>query len=155
LTKAEASQDSSIVTSVVSSKIKAVVDLTVTAGSTTVDFNFDDAVKLTNGITKPAVFTLQTKSNKAYFVTVQAADANFSGGESTDPLSVATLGVSIGASTTYTSLSDAPQAIIGASDSKINRGTNSYVVNYKMNPGFNAAPAEDYTTTLTYTITAP
>ncbi|HEY1006296.1 MAG TPA: hypothetical protein VGD92_03915 [Sphingobacteriaceae bacterium] len=141
------------VTSNVAAKIAAVTEISASGTKDDAVFNFTTAAELTDGITLPPVFTLTAKSNKPYYVTVAAAAANFSGGSVSDPLPVEKLLVKIDAGS-FVPLSASATTIIGAGTNAA-RGIKEYVIHYRMEPGFDAAPALDYTTTLTYTITAP
>ncbi len=141
------------VTSVVSAKIGAVTEI---SGSGTKDdavFEFTTAAELTGGLIKPNVFTLTAKSNKPYYVQISTEEPNFSGGSAEAPLSVDKLSVSIDGES-YVTLSTTPKKLIGV-EANASRGSADYQIYYQMIPGFTAAPAEDYVTTVIYTISAP
>ncbi|HEY0895097.1 MAG TPA: hypothetical protein VGE15_00965 [Sphingobacteriaceae bacterium] len=141
------------VTSAVAAKIGAVTELSASGTKDAGVFNFTTVAELTDGLTLSDVFTLTAKSNKPYYISVKAAAANFSGGTAEGPLSVGKLSVSTDG-TTFLPLTALDQKLIGSSTNEI-RGTKNYPIHYKMVPGFDVAPAQDYSTTLTYTITAP
>ena len=53
---------------------------------------------------------------------------------------------------TYVPLSTSPTSLIGTSAAKNARGTATIGVDYKVNPGYSYAPADDYGMVITYTI---
>lgn len=141
-------------TSLIGATIASIAEL---SGSSTKDdavFNFTTAAELTAGKELPNLFTLTAKANKAYYINVKAAAADFSGGVAGEALPVSVLEVKIDAGS-YVPLSAIDQSIIGTNLLKIAKGTNTYAVSYRMTPGDDAAPASNYSTTLTFTITAP
>lgn len=143
-------------TSVVTTKISSVAEISAVGGNKDgALFDFTSASQLTTGIVISNVFTLEAKANKDYYVNVKASAENFSGGDSEDPLPVDKLSISVDGGS-FKTLSATEQDIIGSSTGvKITRGTKQYIIGYKMVPGLDAAPAQNYTTTLTYTISAP
>ena len=52
----------------------------------------------------------------------------------------------------YSTLSTTPASLSGTSAAKNSRGTASIGVDYKVNPGYAYAPAQDYGMVITYTI---
>jgi hypothetical protein len=52
----------------------------------------------------------------------------------------------------YSTLSTTPASLSGTSAAENTRGTEVIGVNYKVNPGYTYAPAQDYGMVITYTI---
>ena len=148
--KAQAQIGTSAPTGTFTVKIAEVLDLAVTSGASNT-FDFNSIAKLDAGIETLGAVTLTYKSNKPWFVNVSAGSANFTGSSSTPmPASVVQYKLSSGGS--YTTLSTTPTTLSGTSAAKNARGTASIGVDYKVNPGYDYAPATDYGLTITYTI---
>ena len=131
-------------------KIVEVLDLAVTSGANNT-FDFNSIAKLDAGIESLGAVTLTYKSNKPWFINVNAGSANFTGSSPTPmPASVVQYKLSSGGS--YTPLSTTPTTLSGTTAAKNARGTASIAIDYKVNPGYAYAPATDYGLTVTYTI---
>ena len=131
-------------------KISEVLDLAVTSGAANT-FDFNSIAKLDAGIETLNAVTLTYKSNKPWFVNVNANSANFTGSSATPmPASVVQFKLNSGGS--YTALSTTPASLSGTSAAKNARGTATIGVDYKVNPGYDYAPAQDYGMVITYTI---
>ena len=132
-------------------KISEVLDLAVTSGATNT-FDFNSIAKLDEGIETLNAVTLTYKSNKPWFVNVNAATANFTGSSITPmPASVVQFKLN-GGGGSYSTLSSTPASLSGTSSTKNARGTATIGVDYKVNPGYSYAPAQDYGMVITYTI---
>lgn len=131
-------------------KISEVLDLAVTSGST-VTFDFNSIAKLDAGIETLNAVQLTYKSNKPWFVTLNANTANFTGTVTNMPASVIQYRLN-GNTGAYTPLSTVPSALTGSSSTKNAIGSSTIGVDYKLNPGYNYAPATDYGMVITYTI---
>lgn len=117
--------------------------------SPALNFIFNSTTALDNGIVIGGT-TIRYYSNKAWFVTIQSGSANFSGGQGNMPASVLKFKNSF--SSTFTDLSQIAQPLSGTSDAKNIRGTGTIGVDFKMDPGYLNAPANNYSITVTYTI---
>ena len=120
------------------------------AASTARLFEFANANDLTNGITLGDPFTVNTRANIAFKVTVTAANQFFdfvAGGVSTLPVNKLYYSVNSGG---FVQLVHTGLDLTGITATP---GANSFTVDYRMDPGVDAPPGE-YTTVLTYTISA-
>ena len=133
-------------TSNVGATISTVMD--ISAATTARTFNFDNATKLSTGITLGTPITVSTKSNIAFKVTVAAADDFFQKDGVASTLPINTLFYSINSGTFLEASKTATN--LGLTSTP---GTGSFTVDYRMDPGFGVAPGT-YTTVLTYTISA-
>lgn len=131
-------------------KIAEVLDLAVTSGATTT-FDFNSIAKIDAGIETQNAVTLTYKSNKPWFINVTANSANFTGASPT-PMPASVVEFKLNGTNTYTPLSTTPTSLSGTSASKNARGTATIGVDYKVNPGYTYAPANDYGMVITYTI---
>ncbi len=131
-------------------KISEVLDLAVTSGASNT-FDFNSIAKLDAGIETLNAVTLTYKSNKPWFINVNANSANFTGSSET-PMPASVIQFRLNGNTTYSTLSTVPASLSGTSAAKNARGTASIGVDYKLNPGYAYAPAQDYGMVITYTI---
>ena len=131
-------------------KIAEVLDLAVTSGAITT-FDFNSIAKLDAGIETTNAVTLTYKSNKPWFINVTANSANFTGSSPT-PMPASVVQFKLNGASTYVPLSTSPTSLIGTSAAKNARGTATIGVDYKVNPGYSYAPADDYGMVITYTI---
>lgn len=132
--------------------IPAVVDLQIVSGANP-NANFDQTGKIDAGIELLSATTITYKSNKAWFVTIKSASTNFSGGVSGNPMPASVIGFRVsGSGGTYTALSATEAPLIASSAAKYPRGKGSESVDFRVNPGYNYAPAQDYTLQIIYTI---
>lgn len=131
-------------------KIAEVLDLAVTSGATTT-FDFNSIAKIDAGIETTNAVTLTYKSNKPWFINVKANSANFTGSSPT-PMPASVVQFKLNGTGTYVPLSTTPTSLSGTSAAKNARGTATIGVDYKVNPGYSYAPADDYGMVITYTI---
>ena len=131
-------------------KISEVLDLAVTAGATNT-FDFNTIAKIDAGIETLNAVTLTYKSNKPWFVNVNANSANFTGSSIT-PMPASVVQFKLNGGGSYSTLSATPASLSGTSATKNTRGTAAIGVDYKVNPGYSYAPAQDYGMVITYTI---
>ena len=131
-------------------KISEVLDLAVTAGATNT-FDFNTIAKIDAGIETLNAVTLTYKSNKPWFVNVNANSANFTGSSIT-PMPASVVQFKLNGGGSYSTLSATPASLSGTSATKNTRGTATIGVDYKVNPGYSYAPAQDYGMVITYTI---
>lgn len=131
-------------------KIAEVLDLAVTSGATTT-FNFNSIATIDAGIETTNAVTLTYKSNKPWFINVKANSADFTGSSPT-PMPASVVEFKLNGTNTYVPLSTTPTTLSGTSAAKNARGTAAIGVDYKVNPGYTYAPADDYGMVITYTI---
>ena len=131
-------------------KISEVLDLAVTSGASNT-FDFNTIAKIDAGIETLNAVTLTYKSNKPWFVNVNANSANFTGSSAT-PMPASVVQFRLNGAGAYSTLSATPSSLSGTSASKNARGTATIGVDYKVNPGYAYAPAQDYGMVITYTI---
>ena len=131
-------------------KISEVLDLAVTSGATNT-FDFNSIAKIDAGIETLNAVTLTYKSNKPWFVNVSANSANFTGSSPT-PMPASVVQFRLNGNASYSTLSSVPASLSGTSAAKNARGTATIGVDYKVNPGYSYAPADDYGMVITYTI---
>lgn len=131
--------------------IPTVLDLTITSGGSQLA-NFDQTSKLDNGIEYLNATTLTYKSNLAWFVSVKAGSANFSGGPAGNSMPASVIQFRKNPGGTYTPLSTIDAPLSGTTGSKNARGTGTINVDFKINPGYIYAPAQDYSIQIIYTI---
>ena len=137
-------------TATFSVKISEVLDLAVTSGATNT-FDFNSIAKLDAGIETANAVTLTYKSNKPWFININANSANFTGASPT-PMPASVVQYKLNGAGSYTTLSTTPTSLSGTSLAKNARGTATIGVDYKVNPGYTYAPAQDYGLVVTYTI---
>ena len=137
-------------TATVAVKIAEVLDLGVTSGGT-VTFDFNSIATLDAGITQTNAVVLTYKSNKPWFININANSANFTGASPT-PMPASIIQYKLNSGGTFTALSTTPASLTGTSGAKNARGTSTIGVDYKLNPGYIYAPATDYGMVVTYTI---
>ncbi|HEY0895099.1 MAG TPA: hypothetical protein VGE15_00975 [Sphingobacteriaceae bacterium] len=113
------------------------------------NFDFNSTATLDQGINITGT-TIRYYSNKSYFVTIQTGSANFSGGSGTMPVSV--LKFKNSQSSIYTDLKSTPQALTGTAGAKLTRGTGTFGIDFRMDPGYQYPPADNYSVTVVYTI---
>jgi hypothetical protein len=132
--------------------VPTVLDLQVTSGANPVaDFNQTD--KIDNGIEIIGATSLTYRSNKAWFATIRAASADFSGGVAGNPMPASVIQYRIsGSGNSYSPVSSIEKTLIAASGSKYPRGTGSTSIDFMVDPGYNYPPAQNYTLQLIYTI---
>ncbi|MEJ6980511.1 hypothetical protein WG906_08625 [Pedobacter sp. P351] len=131
-------------------KISEVLDLAVTSGASNT-FDFNSIAKIDAGIETLNAVSLTYKSNKPWFVNVNANTADFTGSSPTAmPASV--IQFRLNGNPSYSTLSTVPASLSGTSAAKNARGTASIGIDYKVNPGYTYAPAQDYGMVITYTI---
>lgn len=131
-------------------KIAEVLDLAVASGAANT-FDFNSIAKIDEGIETLNAVTLTYKSNQPWFVNVSANTANFTGASPT-PMPASIVQFKLNGGSTYSTLSTTPTSLSGTSASKNARGTATIGVDYKVNPGYTYAPADDYGMVITYTI---
>ena len=131
-------------------KISEVLDLAVTAGALNT-FDFNTIAKIDDGIETLNAVTLTYKSNKPWFVNVKANTADFTGSSIT-PMPASVVQFKLNGGSSYSTLSATPVSLSGTSATKNTRGTATIGVDYKVNPGYSYAPAQDYGMVITYTI---
>jgi spore coat protein U-like protein len=131
-------------------KISEVLDLAVTSGASNT-FDFNSIAKIDAGIETLNAVTLTYKSNKPWFVNVSANSANFTGSSPT-PMPASVVQFRLNGNASYSTLSAVPASLSGTSAAKNARGTATIGVDYKVNPGYTYAPADDYGMVITYTI---
>lgn len=130
--------------------VPTVLDLQITANTAT-SLNFNTTTLLDNGITLTNATTLTYSSNKAYFITVNSQNANFTGG-ATPVMPASVVGYKLHTNPTYTALSSTAVPLVGAQGSEVTRGTGTYVLDFFVNPGYAYPPAANYSITIVYTI---
>ena len=131
-------------------KISEVLDLAVTSGATNT-FDFNSIAKIDAGIETLNAVTLTYKSNKPWFVNVNANTSNFTGASVT-PMPASVVQFKLNGAGSYSTLSATPASLSGTSVAKNTRGTAVIGVDYKVSPGYIYAPAQDYGMVITYTI---
>ncbi|MHB8208017.1 hypothetical protein [Mucilaginibacter sp.] len=131
--------------------VPMVLDLTTATGALNT-VNFNTTALLDNGITLTNATTFTYSSNQAWYVTIKAASANFSGSSSTPmPASVIQYRLN-GSGGSFTALTATAASLTGTTGTKNSRGTSTIGVDFFLNPGYIYAPATDYTITINYTI---
>ena len=150
LTDANAQLGTAAPTASFSVKISEVLDLAVTSGSSNT-FDFNSIAKIDEGIETQNAVTLTYKSNKPWFVNVNALTAEFTGSSPT-PMPASVVQYKLNGAASYSTLSATPASLSGTSAAKNARGTATIGVDYKVNPGYSYAPAQDYGLTIVYTI---
>jgi len=140
------------VTKTVDINIPTVLDLQITSGANPIA-NFDQTGKIDAGIELLAATSITYRSNKAWFVTIQAANANFSGGLAGTPMPASVIKYRLsGTGNAYTALSSTAASLVATSASKYPRGTGSGSLDFRIDPGYIYPPAQDYTLQIIYTI---
>ncbi|WP_340383754.1 hypothetical protein [Daejeonella sp.] len=132
--------------------IPTVLDLQIISGANpVVDFNVTS--KIDNGIELLAATTFTYRSNKAWFVTIKAGSADFTGGVSGSPMPASVIKYRLnGATLPYAPLSNLDQSLLANSGSKNARGTGSASIDFQVNPGYNYPPSQNYSLQVIYTI---
>lgn len=132
--------------------IPTVLDLQITSGLNPVA-NFDQTGKIDAGIELLAATSITYRSNKAWFVTIKAANANFSGGVAGNPMPASVIKYRLsGTGNAYIPLTAIETPLFATSASKYPRGTGSGSLDFWVDPGYIYAPAQDYTLQIIYTI---
>jgi hypothetical protein len=135
-------------TSNVAVTIATVTELTAN-NSNLATFAFTNGAELENGLTQQNAVTLAYKSNKITKIQIKAlGSGTFTGGSGDMPVSVISYkkngsGSFVPLSTTAADLS-----------SSLAKGSSSFGVDYKITPGLQYDPANNYAVTIEYTITA-
>jgi hypothetical protein len=127
--------------------LKNAISINITSATGT-SFSFDDANEYSTGLTNTSASTIQVASNLPWAVSVKTSTANFSGPAApaaTMPSSA--LGVRLNGGSAFTSLSTSAASLTSGA-----RGTGSFSVDYKANPGY-AYDAGTYTISVVYTAT--
>ena len=131
--------------------VPTVLDLQITSGAHPI-IDFNETSKIDNGIEIQAATTITYRSNKSWFITIQAANANFSGGVAGSPMPASVIGFRLSGTSSYTALSANPQPLLASSGSKYPRGIGSHNLDFKIDPGYIYPPAQNYTLQVIYTI---
>jgi len=132
--------------------IPTVLDLQIVSGANpVVDFNVTS--KIDNGIELLGATTFTYRSNKAWFVTIKAGSADFTGGVSGSPMPASVIRFRLnGTGAPYTPLSNIEQSLLANSGSKNARGIGTESIDFQINPGYNYPPAQNYSLQVIYTI---
>lgn len=141
-------------TATVAVKIIEVLDLAVTSGGT-VTFDFNSIATLDAGITQANAVRLTYKSNKPWFININANSEFFTGGLVTNPTPMPASVIQYklnGGAGDFIPLSTTAASLTGTTGAKNSRGTSTIGVDYMLNPGYIYAPATDYGMVITYTI---
>ncbi len=117
--------------------------------SPALNFDFSSTTALDNGINITGT-TLRYYSNKSYFVMIQAGSAHFSGGQGNMPASVLKFRTTLAPG--FTDLTSAPEPLAGTTGVRLTRGTGTFGVDFRMDPGYAYPPADNYSITVIYTI---
>lgn len=131
-------------------KIAEILDLAITSGATNT-FEFNTIAQIDAGIEVQNAVTLTYKSNKPWFVNINANSPNFTGSSAT-PMPCSVLMFKLNGSGSYTPLSTTPSSLSGTSALKNPRGAASIGVDYKISPGYTYDPANDYGLVISYSI---
>lgn len=113
-------------------------------------FDFSSTTALDNGMTITGT-SLRYYSNKSFYVLIQAGSDFFSGGQGSMPASV--LKYKTGQSASFTDLTSGPVPLTGSPASKRSRGTGTFTLDFRMDPGYLHPPADNYSITIVYTLT--
>lgn len=132
--------------------VPTVLDLQITSGANpTLDFNQTSI--LDNGISLLGATSFTYKSNSAWFATIKAGNASFTGGVAGSPMPASVISYRInGTGAAYTPLSNIEQTLIASTGSKNLRGAGSGSIDFKINPGYIYPPAQNYSLQIIYTI---
>lgn len=142
------------VTTTITAKIPEALSLEVVAGNS-IDFDFtSDLNLLTRGIEKQNAVILSYKSNKPWFVTINALTANFSGGDASNPMPSTVINFKNNASSVYAPLSTTAVGLSGTANNKNPKGSSTIGIDYKLVPGFDYSSASDYSIGISYTISS-
>ncbi len=145
---ADAQVGTSAPTSSMAVTIAQVRDLAVSSGATTT-FDFSSIASLDNGIETTNAVGLTYKANKPWILSVKANSATFTG-TSVTPMPVSVVSYKItGGAQSYVPLTATDAVIAGTSGT---RGNATVGLDYKVNPGYIYAPANDYGLVITYTL---
>jgi hypothetical protein len=123
------------------------IELTFTSGGSGVSMTFSTPDHYTNGVDADNAATIRVRSNRAYNVSVKTSAADFTSTSATT-MPVSILGVKESNQASYVTLSSSDQSLLTSQA----RGTNSFNVSYRANPGFNY-DAGTYTVSVVYTAT--
>ncbi len=130
--------------------ISQVLDITVTTGSS-LTFTFNTIALLDAGITQTGATVVTYRSNMPWYINISATNFTETGaGSLTMPASVIQFRLTGGS--TFTPLSTNPVSLDGTSLIKNTIGKGTVSVDFFVNPGYIYAPANDYSSTITYTI---
>lgn len=121
------------------------IDLSINSATGT-SFTFASTGDYASGLTNTGASVFQVRSNRPWAVTVKAAAATFSG-PTGNAMPADKLGIRLTGGTTFTQL-----ATTNASLTTGARGTQSFTVDYRANPGFDY-DAGTYTLGVVYTAT--
>lgn len=139
-------------TSNVAVTIATVTELTAN-NNALATFAFTNASQLETGISQTNAVTLAYKSNKTTKISIKALGTGFfsstNGGSADMPVSI--LQWKKNGATDFTNLSTT-SAELSTSQAK---GSSSFGIDYKITPGLQFNPANDYAVTIEYTLTAP
>lgn len=132
--------------------IPTVLDLQIVSGANpVVDFNVTS--KIDNGIELLGATTFTYRSNKAWFVTIKAGSADFTGGVSGSPMPASVISYRLnGTAVPYKPLSNIEQSLLASSGSKNARGIGTQSIDFQIDPGYNYPPAQNYSLQVIYTI---
>ena len=122
------------------------IDITIIA-STGNNFTFGSTANYESGLTNTNAASFQVKSNRAYAVTVKAAAASFTSSSATTMPSTVLAVKLNGSAVAFGDLTGTPAALTTGA-----RGTNTFAIDYKANPGF-LYDAGAYTLSVVYTAT--
>ena len=129
--------------------VPTVLDLQITSGANPV-VDFNQTSKIDNGIELLAATSLTYRSNKDWFITIKAGSANFIGGLAGSPMPASVIKYRVsGIGANYIPLSTIEQPLFPAIGP---RGTGSGTIDFKIDPGYNYAPAQNYSLQVIYTI---
>lgn len=132
--------------------VPTVLDLQITSGANPI-LDFNQTSILDNGITLLGATTFSYKSNRAWFATIKAGSANFTGGVAGSPMPAGVIRYRInGTGADYIRLSDTEQTLIASTGSKNLRGAGSGSIDFRIEPGYDNPPAQNYSLQIIYTI---
>lgn len=136
----------------VSITVPSVLDLQINSGANPV-VDFDQSSKIDNGIELLGATSFTYKSNKAWFATIKAGSANFTGGLVGNPMPASIISYRInGTGASYTPLSSTEQPLFATSGAKNQRGTGTSSLDFEINPGYIYPPAQNYSLQIIYTM---
>lgn len=148
----QAAAQNRYLTKAITITIPTVLELELSSGaSVTADFN--QSVKLDNGLELLNASIITYKSNKSWFATIKAANPYFGGGDVSTPMPASVIQYRLnGSGMAYINLSDTEQILMGSSSAKLDRGRGTGSIDFKINPGYIYPPATDYNLQVIYTI---
>ena len=124
------------------------IQIAFTSGGPGVSINFNTVANYTNGVDADNAATLEVSSNTDYNVTVKAGAADFSSASATTMPVNNVLFVKEASQGSYVDLTITDQDLL----TNQTRGTNSFNVSYRANPGF-SYDSGTYTASVIYTAT--